>query len=341
MSKKKILEHPEAKIEVEELSSGRRLIRVISNTLSIAPYNSQLETGYSLELIERIFQVKGPVSLCDEIRREEDPYYTKICIEKDILAYCSEQDFKNKRILDFGCGGGASTIILAKMFPEAEIVGIDLVGQLISLSDFRARQFDLNNISFICSKSGKELPANLQGFDYILLSAVVEHLLPDERMAILSQLWSLLKPNGVIFINQTPYRFFPFEGHTTRLLFINYLPDKLAHFCACKFSKRVTPHENWAGLLRRGIRGSYPKQILSILKQTDPQFHPKILKPTRLGFRDRIDIWYAGYAVSIAKKYPAVRVIQKILRLFSKFIYYISGIVFLPTVSLAIMKKKR
>jgi len=65
--------------------------------------------------------VKGPNSLNDEIRREEDPLYTKVCIEHDILAYLPETAFTNRRILDFGCGAGASSIILARMFPQAEI----------------------------------------------------------------------------------------------------------------------------------------------------------------------------------------------------------------------------
>jgi len=144
-----------------------------------------------------------------------------------------------------------------------------------------------------------------------------------------------------IFINQTPYRFFPFEGHTTRLPLINYLPDKLALICARKFSKRVSPNADWKKLLRRGIRGSHPEQILDILKKSNPHFTPEILKPSRMGLQDRIDIWYNGYAISIAKKYQKVKKIQPVLRLVSKLIYCITGIVVLPTVSVAILKKEK
>jgi len=227
------------------------------------------------------------------------------------------------------------------MFPTAQIVGIDISDKLISLATFRASQFNLKNISFICSKSGTELPPNLPNFDYIVLSAVLEHLLPEERITILSQLWSLLKHKSLLFINQTPYRYFPFEGHTTRLPFINYLPDKAAHLYAITFSKRVPSSESWATLLRRGIRGSHSKQILRILTNADQTAKPEILTPTRLGYRDRIDVWYNGYAVSIAKKYPNVKRIQLILKYFSKIIYLVSGIIFLPTISLAIEKKEK
>ena len=52
-------------------------------------------------------------------------------------------------------------------------------------------------------------------------------------------------------------------------------------------------------------------------------------------------IWYNGYAISIAKKYQQVKKIQPVLRLVSKLIYWITGIVVLPTVSVAILKKEK
>lgn len=117
-----------------------------------------------------------------------------------------------------------------------------------------------------------------------------------------------------------------------------YLPEKLAHYYACKFSKRVRKGESWNQLLRCGIRGSYPTEIFRILKKTESAFRPLLLKPCHLGFRDRIDVWYAGYAVSIANKYPKIKHIQRVLKYISKMIYIISGIVFLPTVSVALKK---
>jgi SAM-dependent methyltransferase len=175
-------------------------------------------------------------------------------------------------------------------------------------------------------------------FDYVVLSAVLEHLWPDEREPLLQQIWSAMKPDGTLFINQTPYRYFPFEGHTTHLFFVNYLPDKLAHYYACKFSKRVRKKETWNQLLRRGIRGAHPTEIRRILKKAESGFRPLVLKPCRRGFNDRIDVWYAGYAVSIANKYPKMKTVQRVLKYVAKLIYLISGIVFLPTVSVAVKK---
>ncbi len=333
-----ILKHPEAEIEITELSNGMRRITIDSNNFYLNSKDRIIETNYPIDLIKKILTVKGPGSLNDEIRREEDPLYTKACITNDLLAYLPEAAFMNKRLLDFGCGAGASSIILKRMFPETEIIGIDLSNKLISIAQVRADYYHLDKLSFLCSPDNKTLPYNIGKFDYVVLSAVFEHLLPDEREPVLQQIWSLLNPNGILFLNQTPYRFFPFEGHTTRLFFVNYLSDNLACFYARRFSKRTKRTDTWEQLLRRGIRGSYPREIIRILKKAETNSRPLLLKPCQPGFHDRIDIWYSGYAVSIAHKYPKTKNIQLILKYIAKLIYLLSGIVCLPTVSIAIRK---
>lgn len=329
----------DAEIKIEELPDGNRRITIHSDKLNLSHVDRSIETCYSVDLIEKILSVKGPRTLNDEIRRDQDPLYTKACLEYDITAYQPGENFINKRILDFGCGAGASTFVLSRLFPDAQIVGIELSDELLSLARARAQFYNNTKVSFFCSTDSKTLPDKLGKFDYVVLSAVFEHLLPDERQQVLGQIWSLMNPGGIFFLNQTPYRFFPFEGHTSHLFFINYLPKKLAHFYARRFSKRVSKNETWENLLRRGIRGGRPTEIMRILKKADTQHTTKLMKPSRLGFRDRIDVWYAGYAQSIAKKYPKMKNVQKLLRTVAKIIYKITGIVVLPTVSVAFRKQ--
>jgi hypothetical protein len=99
----------------------------------------------------------------------------------------------------------------------------------------------------------------------VVLSAVWEHLLPSERPEVLKQIWSLLRPGGFFFLNQTPHRFTPVETHTTGLPLINYLPDRLALSFARKFSKRVDRHETWDALLRKGIRRGTENEVAGII----------------------------------------------------------------------------
>ncbi len=296
------------------------------------------ETAYPEDLIRLILEVRGPASVIDEIRRDEDPRYVRACLEVDITGYVDPQSLKGKRWLDFGCGGGASTAILAGMFPDSPIVGIDLSDRSLAIARARGRHFGYRNIEFLLSPSPDRLPPDLGSFDAILLSAVLEHLLPDERRTLLPRLWGLLNPGGVLFIDQTPWRYFPFEGHTTRLPLINYLPDRPAYSYARALSRRVGADESWESLLRRGIRGGSLGEIGRILRSCcgmDFEF----LTPNRLGFRDRVDLWYAGYAVSIANKYPWARPVQAFLRGLFKAVYWTTGAAVVPSLSLAIHKR--
>ena len=111
------------------------------------------------------------------------------------------------------------------------------------------------------------MPDGIGNFDFVILSAVYEHLLPTERNMIVPLIYSLIKPEGILFSNQTPFRYFFIETHTTSLPFINYLPDRLTHFIARSFCNRVNKNETWETLLRRGIRGGTVKEIKSIIKR--------------------------------------------------------------------------
>ena len=330
------LKHSSADVCIEELPNNRRLISIHPTKNNLDVSQKSCETSYPLELIELILNIQGPRNLCDEISRDEDPDYVQACLEKDIFGYLPKDCFFDKNLLDFGCGTGASTVIMARMLSKTQITGIDLSEKLLKIAQARSSHYGYSNINFYCSPAGDKLPDNIGKFDFIVLSAVFEHLLPPERKNLLPMIWDLLKPNGVLFIDQTPYRYSPFEGHTTRLPFINYLPDRLAHSFARKFSSRVKPDESWSGLLRRGIRGGSLREITNILRESPDR--PTILQPNQLGLYDRIDLWYAGYAVSIANKYPGVKRLQQLLKIVFKFIKYTTGLTILPSLSLAIRK---
>jgi SAM-dependent methyltransferase len=222
-------------------------------------------TAYPEEMIQRILELKDPTYLCDEILREESPDYVQRALYFDLLSYCDPQDFAGRRLLDFGCGAGASTMILARMFPQSCIVGIELEERLLSIAKLRARHYGYDNVELLLSPSPQSLPDDLGTFDFVVLSAVYEHLLPAERCAVLRQIWDSLRVGGTLFLNQTPSRYFPVETHTTGLPLINYLPDRLALLYARSASKAKLGSSDWDELLRRGIRGGSVREIMGLL----------------------------------------------------------------------------
>ncbi len=245
-------------------------------------------SSYPLELVREIHAAKG-LYVCDEIMREEDPRYVEHHLRHDILSYVSPAAFRGKRILDFGCGAGSSSVALARLVPECEIVGVELQERLLRIARLRAQHFGLHRARFLRSPSADALPEGLGSFDFVLCSAVFEHLLTSERMSLLPLLWSLLNPGGILFLNQTPHRYSPVEVHTTGgMPLINYLPDRITLAIVRRFSRRYSGPVSWERLLRDGIRGGTVSEILGILRRHG---RPVLLEPhPEVG--DRIDLWY-------------------------------------------------
>jgi 2-polyprenyl-3-methyl-5-hydroxy-6-metoxy-1,4-benzoquinol methylase len=321
-----VLDGPDGIVRIEALPDGTRKISIDPNPGEFVPRRSWV-TAYPLPLICEIHSAKG-IWLCDEIMREEDPRYVESLLRREVLSYVAPSAFAGKRVLDFGCGSGASTIVLGRMLPRCEIVGIELEEKLLRIAQLRAQHFDLQGVRFLKSPSGDSLPAGLGAFDYVMFNAVFEHLLPTERKDLLPKVWAHLEPGGVLFLNQTPYRYSPMDVHTTGLPLINYLPDKLALLAARKFSKLVHPDEDWPTLLRRGIRGATVSEILEILRTCGT---PVLLKPAK-EVGDRIDLWLS----SLSNRYAWLK---KSIWASLKAIKGLTGVEITPTLNLAIRKE--
>ncbi len=329
----KTLTQESADLHIQAAPNGKKRVSVRPLKSDLFVSRLTVVTTYPDELIELIFSIKGPAWICDEIARDEDPTYVRFELETELLAHFATEEFANKRILDFGCGSGASTMILHRMFPTATIVGAELDPDLLAIARKRAEHYSFPQSNLLLSPRATDLPPRLGTFDFVIMSAVYEHLLPAERKILLPRLWSVIKDRGVLFLDQTPYRYSPIEGHTTGLPLINYLSDRLAHKVACRFSRRVEAGASWESLLRKGIRGATAGEILGILRRTGDGT-PVLLNPNRNGIRDHIDLWLA---VSSARRRP---LIKKIVCGLGKIIHSCTGAFPVSTVVLAVRKER-
>jgi 2-polyprenyl-3-methyl-5-hydroxy-6-metoxy-1,4-benzoquinol methylase len=313
-------------LRIEPLADGRHRIMV-------RPYPGQTVrqrdwvTAYPVEMILEFFATKD-LSVCDEIMREEDPRYVEHRLRTEVLAYLSPLEFAGKRILDFGCGSGASPLVLARLLPPCEIVGIELEPRLLELARLRARHFGRTSLKLLQSPAGDSLPADLGEFDFIMFNAVFEHLLPNERRTLLPRVWRHLRPGGVLFLNQTPWRWSPVELHTTQgMPLINYLPDRVTLWAARRYCRRMAPDESWESMLRRGIRGGTVPEIIGILGGAK---QARLLRPLpEVG--DRVDLWYRSLSTRHAW-------LKRSLWASLKFARLVTGREITPTLSLAIRK---
>jgi len=166
-----LLEHADVRVRVEELPGGRRSISVEPADGPVFIPAVYYETTYPVELIRLILRAKGP-HLIDEIRREEDRGYVRKSLEADLFLHARPHEFRGKCLLDFGSGSGASTVVLARMLPETEIVGVELVGELVEVARARAEHYGLNRLELTVAPDERTLPGGIGEFDFVVLSGV-------------------------------------------------------------------------------------------------------------------------------------------------------------------------
>jgi ubiquinone/menaquinone biosynthesis C-methylase UbiE len=99
------------------------------------------------------------------------------------------------RILDFGCGIGATVGVLEENFPQAAILGIDSSEPSIG----EACRQRLPRSGFVCA-TGEALPLGSASIDLVYSNGVIHHTPPEQRLPVLNELFRVLKPKGQIFI---------------------------------------------------------------------------------------------------------------------------------------------
>jgi 2-polyprenyl-3-methyl-5-hydroxy-6-metoxy-1,4-benzoquinol methylase len=326
-----LLKHAAGEARLEPGAGSSRLTVRLNDAHAASP-RLTIDTTYPADLIARILEVKGPAYLCDEIARDQDPGYVEDRLLRTLRAYISPPDLAGKRILDFGCGSGASTMTLARAFRESRITGVELDPALISVAAARARFYGFDRVEFLTSPSGVELPPALGTVDVIVMSAVIEHLLPEERRRVMPMLWRALAPGGWIFIDETPHRLHHVEGHTTGLWLLNYLPDKLAHAMARRF---CAPYQSasWDQLLRDGVRGATEREVLRSFTIPGEEGRPVNAEPSLPVPCDRLDLHFSIYNGE-GRRTLGQRVHLAVL----KAIKHLTGVTYTRSLSMAIRK---
>lgn len=116
------------------------------------------------------------------------------------LRLLKNSGFSPEKILDAGSGFGQYSFYLTKLFPEAQITGLDIKSEIVASSNQLAEQFGLQNIHF---EVGDLLTLNYPAqFDLVLNVDVLEHI--EEDQLVMKNIASVLLPGGC-FLLTTPY----------------------------------------------------------------------------------------------------------------------------------------
>ena len=102
------------------------------------------------------------------------------------------------RVLDLGCGTGTLAILMYKLHPRAEVVGLDADPKILELARGKVARgrFPIHldrGLSF-------ELPYSDASFDRVLSSLVFHHLTRENKLRTLAEVFRVLRPGGELHI---------------------------------------------------------------------------------------------------------------------------------------------
>lgn len=126
-----------------------------------------------------------------------------------LKAYTRDQMFKDKNILDIGCGAGGKSLYYASIGAK-HVTGMDIVEAYGEASAKLAAELGLSDkFDFVFGDAAK-IPFGGGVFDTIILNDAMEHV--DDPAAVLTECVRVLAPKGRLYINFPPYNH-PYGAH--------------------------------------------------------------------------------------------------------------------------------
>ncbi len=102
--------------------------------------------------------------------------------------------------IEVGCSRAKTITVNAMLYPKARFYGLDISRDNILYAKERAKNLDINNIEFICSRFENIADMNLPMFDAIAMVGLYTRLTPLEREAVRKFVKKKLKENGILYL---------------------------------------------------------------------------------------------------------------------------------------------
>lgn len=93
-----------------------------------------------------------------------------------------------RRILDYGCGTGETTLELASRFPEARVEGVDSSASLVAASRRLGGRCEFHELG--------KMPEGASGYDLAYCNGVFHHVPVADRAAALGWIWERMAGGG-------------------------------------------------------------------------------------------------------------------------------------------------
>ena len=104
-------------------------------------------------------------------------------------------DFKPARILDLGAGLGHNTLPIAALFPEAQVIAVDVAAPMLRYGHARAKSLGVNNVQFVqANVESLDFPDG--HFDFIYSTMFLHETSFSALPRVLAEVKRLLAPGG-------------------------------------------------------------------------------------------------------------------------------------------------
>ena len=120
-----------------------------------------------------------------------------------------DEMFKDKSVLDIGCGAGGKTVFYGSKGVK-KIIGVEILEKYRKEAEQLAEKFNMKDkFEFVCADASKT-PFEDESFDTIIMNDAMEHV--DQPELVLEECYRILKKNGRLYLNFPPYNH-PYGAH--------------------------------------------------------------------------------------------------------------------------------
>lgn len=130
----------------------------------------------------------------------------------------SDTMFKNKDVLDIGCGAGGKSLYYLSLGANS-VTGIDVVAKYKEEAYALQNELGLTGFKFYVEDASKmSFPDN--SFDTVIMNDAMEHVAKPAE--VLNEVYRVLKPGGKLYVNFPPYNH-PFGAHLSDVIGIPWV----------------------------------------------------------------------------------------------------------------------
>jgi SAM-dependent methyltransferase len=171
----------------------------------------------------------------------------------------------HSRVLDVGCGSGSMSRLIARSFPQAEVVGVDVREQYLDFARARALEEGILNLTF---QSGDvfALPFPDACFDLVWSKYLLQWL--REPRSALAEMKRVTKPGG--FVVSCDYVGFGIEHHPIAPNFEREIRDLMGALVDVNIGRKVAPIMVSLGFRDVGVE-MQTDTLFTVVGSIDPQ----------------------------------------------------------------------